>query len=205
MGIPTTLETIMRLGRQFRIVFLGAALVALAAAVPASADPTGRPGAARQNRIAPADEPHQQRGPLGWRRYRYGPFTDPAGSVCRFRLRGEIVRQDVWYRTSDTYPNGDPRDQVFIGPLYIRYVNETNGKSLVANESGSASIHFDRDGTQFWYAVGPFGLTFHPGNPYHRAGEYVIGGITELEIHPHLVAQIRYHHGPIRSICAALG
>ncbi|HEU5266978.1 MAG TPA: hypothetical protein VFU35_09760 [Jatrophihabitans sp.] len=195
----------MKLGGVPAVSVLGAALLTLAIGVPAAVGRTGRTESARgAQAVTAADPASQSRGPLGWRPYRYGPFTDPAGTVCRFPLRGEIVRQDVWYRTSDSYPGGDPKDQLFIGPLYIRYINETNGKDLVANLSGSASIHYDRDGTQFWYAVGPFGLTFHPGNPYHRPGEYVIGGVTELEVHPGLVPQIRYHRGPIQSVCAAL-
>lgn len=195
----------MRLGRSLALQVLGAALLLLAATAPAAADPNRSIDAQRHALSAIAAEPAAPaRGPLGWHRYPYGPFTDPAGTVCRFTLRGEIVRQDVWYRTSDTYRDGDPRDQLFIGPLYIRYINPTNGKSLVANLSGSASVHYDTDGTQFWYVVGPFGLTFHPGNPYHRSGEYVLGGLTELEIHPVLGPQIRYHRGLTRNVCTAL-
>jgi hypothetical protein len=194
----------VKLPRILGLAVVSAALVTLAAVLPATAGTAGASNARQAHAAAAPAAAAQQGGPLGWRRYHYGPFTEPAGTACRFTLRGQTVRQDVWYRTSDRYANGDPRDQVFIGPLYTRYINQATGKSIVGNLSGSASIHYDRDGTQLWYVVGPFGITFHPGNPYHRPGEYILSGLTELDIHHGTMPQIRYHRGPTENVCAAL-
>lgn len=173
----------MTLRRKISMVVAAAGL--LAAALTATAAPAGA-------------------SPAGWQRYEYGPFTEPAGTACAFTLTGDPVRQDVRYLTTDTYPNGDPEDQFWTGPLYIRYTNESNGKAMVGNLSGSAVIHYDPDGTQHWYVIGPFGATFHTGNPYHAAGEYILGGVTDMILHGGTVAQIAFHRGPSTDVCRAL-
>lgn len=140
----------------------------------------------------------------GWQRAVYGPYTEAAGTDCAFTLHVDVVRQDVWYRTIDIYPNGSPKDQIFVGPLYQRYTNKATGTSLVGNLSGSAEIHYDPDGTQHWYVLGPFGVTFNTGNPYHGPGEYIIGGLTVLVLHAGNVPQVTFHDGPIEDVCTAL-
>jgi hypothetical protein len=141
----------------------------------------------------------------GWQRYPYASVTEPAGTACTFALRVDPVRQDVRYLTTASYPDGDPEDQIWAGPLYMRYTDEANGKSLVADLSGTAYIHYDPDGTQHWYGIGPFGLAVHPGNPYLAAGEYVASGVTVLVLHAGTTPELTFHSRPLRDVCAELG
>jgi hypothetical protein len=139
-----------------------------------------------------------------WQSYHYDTFTEPAGSACTFELQGDPLRQDVRFLTSASYPDGAPKDQIWAGPLYMRYTNEANGNSLVADLSGTAYIHYDPDGTQHWYVLGPFGMTVHPGNPYLAAGEYVVGGVTVLVLHDGKTPELRFHQGPLQDVCDEL-
>jgi len=140
----------------------------------------------------------------GWEPVTFGPVTNPAGDVCSFTLRGEPVSQDVWFKTLATYPDGSPKAELGVGPLYYRFTNVESGASSVEDISGSALIDFAPNGTQTWYVVGPFSVGFHAGNPYHEPGEFVLDGVTKLILHPGHVAELAANHDPHTDVCAKL-
>jgi len=140
----------------------------------------------------------------GWEQITFGSVTNPAGDVCSFTLRGEPVSQDVWFKTIATYPDGSPKSQVFVGPLFYRFTNVESGASSVEDLSGDAVINTGPDGTQTWYVIGPFSVGFHAGNPYRAPGELVLDGATKLILHPGRVAEVAAHHGPTTDVCAKL-
>lgn len=140
----------------------------------------------------------------GWQQAHYGPVTEAPGDVCSFMLHSEPVRQDVWFTTTATYPDGSPKTQLFVGPLYVRFTSVESGAAVVENLSGSALIDYDVDGTQTWYVIGPFSVGFHAGDQYHPPGEFVLDGFTKLILHPARQYQLAAHYGPSTDVCAAL-
>lgn len=168
------------------LVTAGALLAAgLGTAAPASATDSPPPGG-------------------GWQRFHAQPFTDAPGDVCAFGMRGDIVYDDEWFRTTATYPDGTPKQQDWTGPLGVRFTNLSTGASVTRDLSGSAVIDFGPDGSQTWHAIGPFAVGFHAGNVGHPVGEYRFDGFTTLVITAGHDKSVPVHHGPTEDICATL-
>src|SRR5262245_27025190 len=102
--------------RVVKALLLAAAMVAVAAAPAAASDREG------------------------WERTCTPPFVIPAGDICTFEVKGDIVRDNEWMRTPATYPDGSPRVQDFKGLLVIRYTNTSNHKTIVRDATGTARV-----------------------------------------------------------------
>lgn len=100
----------------------------------------------------------------------------PAGTVCSFGVSNEVVSQAEEERVVQTYSDGTPLETDFRGPLVVRYTNETTGVSVVRDLSGTAQLYTTPDHSSVWVSQDHFGLTVHPGDPYHAAGLYVLTG-----------------------------
>lgn len=114
--------------------------------------------------------------PGGWQ-----PITEtdreyPAGTVCSFPLSDDVVRQAEEYRVASTYPDGAALETDFRGPLVVRYTNEATGASVQRDLSGTAQLYSLPDHSSLWVSQAHFGLTVHPGDPYHAAGLFVLTG-----------------------------
>jgi hypothetical protein len=141
----------------------------------------------------------------GWQRFQQEPFDYAAGQVCSFPVHADVARDEEFIRTLATNPDGTAKKVEITGPLDLLYHNLDNGKTFLANLSGTGWITYEADGTQSWFVVGPFSVSFFAGNPYHRQGEFLLDGVTVLIVPPDHNARVASHHGPAeRSICAAL-
>src|SRR5687768_1618520 len=83
----------------------------------------------------------------GWEPTSTPPFVIPAGDVCPFEVKGDIVRDRERMRTPAKYPDGSPKVQDFEGVLVIRYTNTSNHKSVVRDATGSIRVYYLPDGT----------------------------------------------------------
>jgi hypothetical protein len=164
--------------------------VALGLALPATA--------ASAASAAPADQP----GP--WQPYHSGTFTDPAGSACSFTLQGVPVADREKIRTLAVDSSGEPTEQEITGQLVVRYTNESNGKWVDENLTGTGWLFYHADGSQTWVVSGHLGMGIHPGNPYSPPGYWILTGRITLQIdtahHPYVSSR----EGTTEDLCAEL-
>ncbi len=130
----------------------GAALVASAGA--ASADTPWTPYVEQSSVVVPA-----------------------ARSTCGFDVREDVVSQAEEYRTTATWPDGSPREQVWRGDLTIRFTNLSSGASVVRDLGGTGTYVFAADGSPVSLTSqhGPFAATMPPGSS-PGSGLYVLSG-----------------------------
>lgn len=140
----------------------------------------------------------------GWQ-----PITEtnteyPAGAVCSFPLSNDVVRQAEEYRVASTYPDGTPLETDFRGPLVVRYTNEATGAFVERDLSGTAQRYSLPDHSSLWVSQAHFGLTVHPGDPYHAAGLYVLTGPAVFAVNPSH-QPIIISRTSVEDICDTLG
>ena len=150
------------------------AVASLAAATPVTT-PTGTTAAPGSPAVAGAGAGAPKAAPGGWERYHAQPFTAPAGTLCRFTVHSEVLFDQQYVRTTETYTNGKPKTQEFVGPLVVRVVNRTSGRSVVRDLSGRAIADYGRDGSFDFRIQGSAAVGFHPGDSL-RPGFYVLRG-----------------------------
>jgi hypothetical protein len=158
--------------RVVKILVLAAALIGVTA-VPAAAEPKGGGGS-------------------GWEPTSTPPFVLPAGQICSFEVKGDIVADREWMRTVATFPDGSPRVQDFAGVLVIRFTNTSNRRSVVRDASGTIRVYSLPDGTRIQQFHGHNALpvratnTGFPGGDYITSGDFVVidrpGGIREVPV-----------------------
>lgn len=83
------------------------------------------------------------------------PVTAPAGTLCRFTVHSGVPFDQEYVRSTETYTNGKPKTQEFVGPLVVRVVNRTSGRSVVRDLSGRAIADYGRDGSFDFRIQGP--------------------------------------------------
>ena len=116
----------------------------------------------------------------GWFSVPEDPFDRAAGVECDFPIHAQATVSEVYGKTTKTYPDGTPSQQVFVGPLVYRVTNTDNGKSYDANASGSAVVDYGTDGSQKWYVIGPILLNSHDGHSNLPRGIWVIDGVYTI-------------------------
>jgi hypothetical protein len=151
---------------------VGLALTALSS--PAHAATTT--GTATATTVAATGSTSSAQDSGGWM-----PITEtdreyPAGTVCSFGLRDDVVSQAEEYRVARTYPDGTPLETDYRGPLVVRYTNESTGASVERDLSGTAQLYTTQDHSSLWVSQDHFGLTVQTGDPYHAAGLFVLTG-----------------------------
>ena len=105
-------------------------------------------------------------------------FVVPAArSTCGFDVREDVVSQAEEYRTTATWPDGSPREQVWRGDLTIRFTNLASGASIVRDLGGTGVYVFNPDGSpaSLTSQHGPFAATMPPGST-PDTGIYVLSG-----------------------------
>ena len=119
--------------------------------------------------------------PTPWQPFRVDPFTDAPGTVCAFGLHGDIVDDHELVRTLQTYPDGSPLEQEFVGPLIIKFTNMDSGASVIRNLTGTGYFFFDPDGSIHGTGLGHIGIGVHIGKTTTTpAGEWVLTGSFEF-------------------------
>lgn len=141
---------------------------------------------------------------IPWETYRTSPWTDQPGQVCAFGVAATIVKDGEQVRTLETYSDGRPEVQEFRGPLYVRYANQSSGKSVVGNLSGFGRFTYEPDGATDIYAPQHIGLTVKVGNVGWPAGEWIISGKAQVTLSPTGQTSIQLDHAKADNICVDL-
>lgn len=175
--------------RMVKSLLLAAAMVA-AAAVPA----TAAPGDAAPGRPAGG----------GWEPTSTPPFVLPAGQICPFELKGDIVADREWMRTLATFPDGSPQVQDFAGVLVIRFTNTGNGRSVVRDASGTIRMYKLADGTRIQQLRGHNALPVRAGNTGFPGGDYITSGDFVVIDRPGGVREVPVRLGTMENLCKTL-
>jgi len=163
-----------------------AAGVVLVTAVPAAAAPANGGGAG------------------GWEPTSTPPFVIPAGQVCPFEVKGDIVADHERMRTLATFPDGSPQVQDFDGVLVIRYTNTANHRTIVRDATGTVRLYLQADGTKIWQFHGHNALPVKASNTGFPGGDYIIRGDFVVIDHPDHVRDIPVQLGTMENLCQTL-
>jgi hypothetical protein len=139
-----------------------------------------------------------------WQRYHAQPFTQPAGDVCPFALHGDIVKDHELVRTLQTYPDGSPREQEFVGPLVIRFTNLSTGASVERNLTGTGYFFYEPDGTIRGRGLGHIAIGIHAVNTSPPPGEYVLTGSFNFVLRPDGTRDFTIQGGTVEDLCDTL-
>jgi hypothetical protein len=169
--------------RVVKALVLAAAIVA-ATAVPATASGPGGGG--------------------GWEPTSTPPFVIPAGDVCPFEVKGDIVRDRERMRTPASYPDGSPKVQDFEGVLVIRYTNTSNHKSVVRDATGSIRVYYLEDGTRILQLRGHNALPIKASNVGFPGGDYITRGDFVVIRHPDGNREVPVQLGTMENLCLTL-
>jgi hypothetical protein len=116
-----------------------------------------------------------------WIRSNGSSFRPSPGAVCPFGVRGVPVRDREQYRTLSSYGDGSPELQEYRGPLYIRYTNQSTGRSVVRNLSGYGYFRFGRHGSLSALFLRHGGVSVPVGMGNIPAGEWVFHGYFTVQ------------------------
>jgi hypothetical protein len=143
-----------------------------------------------------------------WHRYHQQDFVVPAGQGCAFRVAGHVLFDREFYRVISRFEGGQPRVELFRGPLMVQYVNVHVGTKVIRNISGVGTEKFNRDGSfaSIKAVSGHFGATLPPGSPAPGQGVYYLGGQgTSVTENPDGTATLRLGpHGTAQNLCPLL-
>jgi len=169
--------------RTVKVLALAAVIVAVTA-VPASASGPGGGG---------------------WEPTSTPPFVIPAGEVCPFEVKGDIVRDHERMRTPATYPDGSPKVQDFEGVLVIRYTNTGNHKTVVRDATGTIRVYYLPDGTRVLQLHGHNALPIKATNVGFPGGDYITHGDFVVIRHPDGNREVPVQLGTKENLCQTLG
>lgn len=112
-----------------------------------------------------------------WVRYHQEDFSVPAGEGCAFRVNVKVIRDREFYKNVSYFSNGNPRLQLFKGPLVLRYTNAATKRHITRDVSGRAVEEFEADGTfaSITILTGHFSTTLPKGSQPGQ-GLYRVGG-----------------------------
>lgn len=140
----------------------------------------------------------------GWEPTSTPPFVIPAGDVCSFEVKGDILKDREWMRTPATYPDGSPKVQDFKGVLVIRYTNTSNGKSVVRDATGSIRVYSLPDGTRISQLKGNNALPIKASNVGFPGGDYITHGDIVVIRHPDGNREVPVRLGTMENLCKTL-
>jgi hypothetical protein len=140
----------------------------------------------------------------GWVPTSTPPFVIPAGQVCSFEVKGDIVADHEWMRTPATFPDGSPRVQDFKGVLVIRYTNTSNHRTVVRDATGSIRVYSLPDGTKIQQLHGNNALPVRAANTGFPGGDYITHGDFVVIDHPNRVREIPVRLGTMENLCKTL-
>jgi hypothetical protein len=140
----------------------------------------------------------------GWEPTSTPPFVIPAGDVCAFEVKGDIVKDREWMRTPATYPDGSPKVQDFKGVLVIRYTNTSNNRSVVRDATGSIRVYSLPDGTRISQLHGNNALPIRAANVGFPGGDYITHGDFVVIRHPDGNREVPVRLGTMENLCETL-
>jgi hypothetical protein len=145
-----------------------------------------------------------QQGGGGWEPTSTPPFVIPAGLVCSFEMKGDIVADHERMRTLATFPDGSPRVQDFEGVLVIRYTNTSNHRTVVRDATGSIRLYSLPDGTKIWQLHGHNAVPVRAANTGFPGGDYIVRGDFVMVDNPNHVREIPVQLGTMENLCETL-
>ena len=140
----------------------------------------------------------------GWEPTSTPPFVIPAGDVCSFEVKGDIVKDREWMRTPATNPDGSPRVQDFAGVLVIRYTNTSNHKTVVRDATGTIRVYYLPDGTRISQLHGHNAVPVKASNVGFPGGDYITHGDFVVIRHPDGNREIPVQLGTMENLCETL-
>jgi hypothetical protein len=140
----------------------------------------------------------------GWEPTSTPPFVNPAGTVCSFEIRGDIVYDKEYQRVAARFPDGSPRVEEFVGALGIRFTNTATGRSAVRDASGGLRLTHHPDGSDEAEFFGNGATAIKTTNPSYPAGDYVVSGYFVLSVHPDRSREFTVRQGTIENMCQTL-
>jgi hypothetical protein len=140
----------------------------------------------------------------GWEPTSTPPFDNPAGSVCPFEIKGDIVYDKEYQRIAARFPDGTPRVEEFVGALGIRFTNVASGRSAVRDASGMLRITHHEDGGYDAEFLGNGATAIKTSNPSFPAGDYIVSGYFVLTVHPDRSREFTTQQGKIENMCQTL-
>ncbi|WP_265442415.1 hypothetical protein [Flexivirga meconopsidis] len=143
-----------------------------------------------------------------WTPYRSSDaLVTAARSTCAFDVQETVLKDREEYRTTASYPDGSPKEQVFRGDLVVEFTNTTTGKSVVHDLGGTGVYAFAADGTpqSLTSQHGPFSATL-PAGSTPMTGIYVVSGKgTSVSFNPDGSRTLTLgKHGTAIDVCAEL-
>jgi hypothetical protein len=154
--------------------------------------------------VAIASAPTAGSPPGPWQVYRSQPFAYIPGEVCAFGVHGDIVKDKERVRTLLTYPDGKPQEQEFTGPLVVRFTNQSTGKSVVRDLSGTGWFFYGRDGATFGHGFEHLSISIHKVNTSPAKGLYYLSGAFDFAINPDGTRNFTVEHGSSENLCDTL-
>ena len=142
--------------------------------------------------------------PAGWEPASTPPFVNPAGTVCAFEIKGDIVYDKEWQRVASRFPDGTPRVEEFVGALGIRFTNTATGASAVRDASSMLRITHHSDGGYEAEFIGNGATAIKTGNPSFPAGDYIVSGYHVLTVHPDRSREFTVQQGKLENMCTTL-
>jgi len=140
----------------------------------------------------------------GWEPTSTPPFVNPAGTVCAFEIKGDIVYDKEFQRVADRFPDGSARVEEFVGALGIRFTNTATGRSAVRDASGMLRITHHEDGGYEAEFIGNGATAIKTSNPSFPAGDYIVSGYHVLTVHPDRSREFTVQQGKIENMCSTL-
>jgi hypothetical protein len=140
----------------------------------------------------------------GWEPTSTPPFVIPAGDVCSFEVKGDIVRDRERMRTPATYPDGSPKVQDFAGVLVIRYTNTSNHRTVVRDATGTIRVYYLPDGTRISQLHGHNALPIRASNVGFPGGDYITHGDFVVIRHPDGGREVPVRLGTMENLCETL-
>jgi hypothetical protein len=153
---------------------------------------------------APTAHAAQQK-PGPWSDFRTADFDLAAGTRCPFELSGTVVRDKERIRTLETFPDGSPRVQEVVGPLFVRYTNVDTGKSVVRNLTGTGIFESFADGSStLSLEGGHFATGLQPTDPGGPAFLVFTGHGYAVHFAADGTRTVTNGHGSVENICETL-
>jgi hypothetical protein len=143
-----------------------------------------------------------------WHRYHQPDFVVPKGQGCAFRVAVHVLYDKEFYWVISRFEGGQPRVELFRGPLMVQYVNVPQRTKVIRNISGVGTEKFNRDGSfaSIKAVSGHFGATLPPGSPPPGRGIYYLGGQgTSVTVNPDGTVTLKLGpRGTAQNLCPIL-
>jgi len=140
----------------------------------------------------------------GWERYHAESFTAAAGDLCPFAVRSQVLFDREYVRITDTFDDGSPKVEQYVGPLVVRLTDRRNGNSIQRDLSGRGVVEYARDGSFDFRLQGPVAVGFHPGDSL-PPGYYLLSGHHVVHFAADGTRTVTVDEGPERELCSVLG